>query len=122
MKMNFTENEITRFKNALSHKYMFGETSRGNIEFVCRSLVGSLTAEVYRLCRRKSDGKLYFCRDNGENSPMFVKRTKEYSKMCLNGRNGYFVSEVSGPETFDTVEEAADRFNRYAWRCASNIS
>lgn len=46
MKMNFTENEIARFKTALSHKYMFGETSHGNIEFVCRNLVGSTVAEV----------------------------------------------------------------------------
>ena len=121
-KMNFTKNELDRFKKALSNRYMFGETSHGNIEFVSRKLVGSTIAELYRLCRRKADGKLYFCRGNGENSPMFVKRAKECSKMCLNGRQGYFITYVASPETFDTVEEAAARFNRYALSYRSHIS
>ena len=91
-KMNFTEDEINRFKVSIKHKCLFGETKNGNIEFVIRDFVGSVVAKVYRLCKRKSDGKLYLCTDDGHNTVMFKN------------------------ETFLTVEQVAKRFNRYTDR------
>lgn len=112
--MNFTQTEINTFKATLRGKYMFGETSHGNIEFIPRSMIGQVGVIPFRLCRKKEDGKLYFCKANGENSRMFNHTERISKRMKVDGRWGTFTSTDSTYEQFDTVKEAAVRFNKYA--------
>lgn len=112
--MNFNIQEIENFKNALDGQYMFGITTQGNIEFIMRSEIGNSDIVTYRVCKNKKTGKLHIARyHNGYNTYMFVHNKEVTIPMVYEGKTGTFTSKEQCVEEFDTVEEAAKRFNKY---------
>ena len=115
-KCNFTNEELTAFKEWLHGQYMFCTLSSGNIEFIPRWMIGVAGSTAFRLCRRKSDDAIYFSRADMYGCPMFTISAKTtVEKTIHNGRTREITIKDKGTyETFSCIATAVKRFNKYA--------